>query len=85
VEAQRQVELLGEAIAEGDPEAVERAAHSIKGSSANLGATRLAEITGHLEALGRGRALGGAGAILDDVAVELEKVRAALAQVQAVR
>jgi HPt (histidine-containing phosphotransfer) domain-containing protein len=64
---------------------VELAAHSIKGSSANLGATRLAELTGHLEALGRAGALGGAGALVDDVAAELERVRAALAKVVAVR
>jgi two-component system sensor histidine kinase/response regulator len=81
-EAQRQLDLLGEAVAEGDPQTVERAAHSIKGSSANLGATRLAELTGYLEALGRARALGGAAAVFDDVAVELERVRVALARVQ---
>jgi CheY-like chemotaxis protein/HPt (histidine-containing phosphotransfer) domain-containing protein len=84
-EALRQVGRLREALAEGDPQAVERAAHSIKGSSANLGATRLAEITGHLEALGRGRALGDADAIVDDIVVELEKVRVALAELLAVR
>jgi two-component system sensor histidine kinase/response regulator len=81
-EAQRQLELLGEAIAEGDPQTVERAAHSIKGSSANLGATRLAELTGYLEALGRAGALGGATGVFDDVALELERVRVALARVQ---
>ncbi|MDQ1479585.1 MAG: hypothetical protein QOI44_446, partial [Actinomycetota bacterium] len=84
-DALRQVERLREALSEGDPQAVERAAHSIKGSSANLGATRLAEITGHLESLGRGRALGGADAIVDDIVVELEKVRVALAELLAVR
>jgi two-component system sensor histidine kinase/response regulator len=82
-EAQRQLELLGEALAEGDPQTVERAAHSIKGSSANLGAARLAELTGHLEALGRAKALGGAATVFDDVTVELERVRVALAQVLA--
>src|SRR5438132_4602965 len=82
-EAQRQFELLGEALAEGDPQTVERAAHSIKGSSANLGAARLAELTGHLEALGRAKALGGAAPVFDDVMVELERVRVALAQVLA--
>ena len=81
-EAQRQLALLGEAVAEGDPQTVERAAHSIKGSSANIGATRLAELTGYLEALGRGGALGGAASVFDDVALELERVRVALARVQ---
>ena len=83
-EALRQLASLREALAEGDPQAVERAAHSIKGSSANLGATRLAELAGHLEALGRARALGGAAAVVGDVTVELERVREALATVVAV-
>ena len=77
-EASRQLVLLREALAEGDPQAVEQAAHSIKGSSANLGALRLAELAGHLEALGRARALGETTATLDDLAAELERVRVAL-------
>jgi two-component system sensor histidine kinase/response regulator len=85
LEAQRQLDRLHEALAEGDPQAVERAAHSIKGSAANLGATRLAEITGHLEALGRAGALGGAAEVVDDAAVELDRVRVALVNVLAVR
>jgi HPt (histidine-containing phosphotransfer) domain-containing protein len=85
LEAQRQLDRLHEALAEGDPQAVERAAHSIKGSAANLGATRLAEITGHLEALGRAGALGGAAEVVDDAAVELDRVRVALVKVLAVR
>ncbi len=84
-EAQRQLEALRASLAEGDPQAVERAAHSIKGSSANLGATRLAELAGHLEALGRAGALVGASAALDDVAVEFERVRVALTQMLARR
>jgi PAS domain S-box-containing protein len=84
-EAMRQLDRLREALAEGDPQAVELAAHSIKGSSANLGATRLAELTGHLEALGRAGALGGAAAVVDDTAAELERVRVALAKAVAVR
>ena len=84
-EAHRQLDLLRAAIAEGDPHAVEQAAHSIKGSSANLGATRLAELTGQLEALGRARTFAGAATVLDDIEVELERVGLALAQVVAVR
>jgi two-component system sensor histidine kinase/response regulator len=84
-EAARQLDRVREGLAEGDPQAVERAAHSIKGSSANLGATRLAELTGHLEALGRARALGSAAEVVDEIAVELEKVLVALAQLLVVR
>jgi two-component system, sensor histidine kinase and response regulator len=84
-EAQRQLDRLGEALAEGDPQAVEQAAHSIKGSSANLGAIRLADLTGRLEALGRAGALGGASTVCADVSIELERVRVALATVLAAR
>ena len=80
-EAARQLEYLRAALAEGDPQAVERAAHSIKGSSANLGATRLAELTGRLEALGRARALGDVKTLFDDISAELERVHGALTQV----
>ena len=41
------------AIAEGDPQTVERNSHTLKGASANLGAIGLTEICGKLEALGR--------------------------------
>jgi HPt (histidine-containing phosphotransfer) domain-containing protein len=84
-EALRQIARLREALAEGDPQAVEQSAHSIKGSSANLGATKLAEITGHLEGLGRAGALGGAASLVDDIERELERVRMALAQAVAVQ
>ena len=77
-EAQRQLNALRDGFAEGDPQAVERAAHSIKGSSANLGATRLSEITGHLEELARAGALGSVEAEVEAVAVEFESVRLAL-------
>ena len=83
--AQRNLEVLREAVAEGDPEAVERAAHALKGSSANVGATLLTELTAHLEALGRARALGGAAPMVDDVEREYERVRTALTAALTVR
>lgn len=51
----------------------------LKGSSANLGATRLSELSSHLEGLGRARALGGATSTVEAIALELERVRIALA------
>jgi len=44
-------EKISTALAEGDPKAAEREAHSIKGASANLGMSQLAEQTGALEAM----------------------------------
>ena len=80
-EAWRQLEVLRESVAEGDPQTMERAAHSIKGASANLGATQLSELTGHLEALARAGAIQGAAPLVDAVGVELERVGAALTMV----
>jgi PAS domain S-box-containing protein len=70
---------LREALAEGDPQIVERTAHTLKGSSANLGAVRVAEICGRLEALGRAGALGTAPRLVDDADAAFAQVRAALA------
>jgi CheY-like chemotaxis protein/HPt (histidine-containing phosphotransfer) domain-containing protein len=83
-ESGRQLDLLRAAVADGDPQAMEQAAHSMKGSSANLGATRLAELTAQLEALGRARTFADAPPLIDEVARELERVAVALAQVMAV-
>jgi two-component system sensor histidine kinase/response regulator len=83
-ESGRQLDLLRAAVADGDPQAMEQAAHSMKGSSANLGATRLAELTAQLEALGRARTFADAAPLIDEVARELERVEVALAQVMAV-
>ncbi len=75
----RLLDTIREALAEGDPQAVERAAHTLKGSSANLGADRVTGICAELEALGRARALGTASGLSDEAAAEFALVRAALA------
>ena len=49
--------LLGRirtALAAGDGPALERAAHRMKGSAANLSAARVVEVAGRLEEIGRG-------------------------------
>jgi HPt (histidine-containing phosphotransfer) domain-containing protein len=70
---------LREALAEGDPQSVERAAHTLKGASANLGALRLTETCAKLEALGRAGALGTAPELVVAATGEFDEVRAALA------
>jgi CheY-like chemotaxis protein len=76
--AERTVQTLRDAVQEGDPQAVERAAHALKGSSANIGATRLAELARVLETLGRGGALGKTNDAVDAAAAELELLNHAL-------
>ena len=82
--ADRLLRSLSDGVREGDPEAVERAAHALKGSSSNIGAPRLAELARRLETLGRGRALGQADEVVEEAGVEFERVGDALREAVAV-
>ena len=62
----------------GDAEAVRKAAHSMKSSSANVGADRLAGLCRELETMGRGGTIDGAPRLLKGAAEELEHVVAVL-------
>jgi HPt (histidine-containing phosphotransfer) domain-containing protein len=81
-EAPREMEALRAAIAAGDPASAVRPAHTIKGMSVNLGATRVVELARGLEDRARGGSLDGAddavaalAGCLDDLAVELAAAR----------
>jgi CheY-like chemotaxis protein/HPt (histidine-containing phosphotransfer) domain-containing protein len=71
--------VLGRAVAEGDPEALRRAAHASKGASANIGASQLSTICGELEAQGRFGQLEGADQLLARFDLEFARVCASLA------
>jgi PAS domain S-box-containing protein len=73
-----QLGAVSAALIEGDPRVVERAVHNLKGASANLGATTLAELCGELEALARASALGMAPDLLDSIRAEHVRVCSAL-------
>jgi two-component system, sensor histidine kinase and response regulator len=77
-DAQNRVGALRLALAEGDAVAVVRSAHSLTGSSANLGATELSRLSGILASDGPAADLVGRSALVDGIEVELERVRAAL-------
>jgi len=77
-DATRLLASIRAAIAEGDPQTVEQHSHTLKGSSANLGAVGLTEICGKLEALGRAAALGTAPRLVEEANAEFERVRTAL-------
>ena len=70
---------LGQATAAEDPEALAKAAHSLKSSSANLGAARLAEMCAQLERDGRARSMNTSPEVLTALEGELERVCTALA------
>jgi CheY-like chemotaxis protein/HPt (histidine-containing phosphotransfer) domain-containing protein len=69
---------LAQAVAQGDARALERQAHTLKGSSANIGARRLARLCEDLELLGRSGELGRAPGLLTQLEAEFDRVRAAL-------
>lgn len=78
-----QLELLREALARGDAQTVERTAHSLKGSSANLGALRLARLASDLETLGRQGELGGGQTRLEALETEIDQVEKRLRSILA--
>jgi CheY-like chemotaxis protein/HPt (histidine-containing phosphotransfer) domain-containing protein len=80
-DSRKLLDTLRDSIAKGDaPEIVQRAAHTLKSSSANLGATQLAALCRELEALAREKRLDGAPALLAEIEGLHPSVCAALAR-----
>ncbi len=75
--APSQLAALRAAIGSGDAEALRQAAHALKGSSSNLGATRMAELSADLEALARSGELMPAEEAVAHLDAEFGRVRAA--------
>ncbi len=73
---------LHRALAAGDTDAFRRAAHTLKSSSASLGAASLSARWKELEMIARGGTLDGAAERLAGAEPAYEKVRAALEQVK---
>ena len=79
---QRIVELE-QSLAAGDVPKFTRAAHSIKGSSSNLGAMALRAAAEKLEHQARSSGLADIGPLLNDVKAEFDRAHAALASLLA--
>jgi len=77
----RDRELLGHVASEGDPEALNRTAHALKGASANVGAVTLAGVCAEIEARGRFEQLDGLADMLARFDAEFGRVRDALTAV----
>ncbi|HSF44112.1 MAG TPA: two-component regulator propeller domain-containing protein [Thermoanaerobaculia bacterium] len=77
-ESPRRLARMREALASGDAADLRFVAHSLKGSSAQIGAVTVAEKCQEIEHRAAGGALEGAGALLDDVDRELGRVAVAL-------
>ena len=79
-----QMTYLQKALNEKDTETVRTVAHSLKSSSANLGATVFSTLMKELEEKGRRRSLAGAGRLFNRAQTELTKVTAQLKKNRAV-
>lgn len=76
-------EDLLRALEEGDAGAVERSAHTMKGASANVGASALAAVCREVESHARQAELGQAQGLMAKFDAEFTRVRAALQTVAA--
>jgi PAS domain S-box-containing protein len=83
--AQAQVDTLREALAGGDAEAVRSAAHRLRGSALNLGATRVADLAEQVETAGIEHRLAGADPLLERLEAALGEVTLALGRYRLAR
>lgn len=70
-------------LASGDVATFTRAAHTIKGSSANVGAQVLKGVAERLETVSRKEGLGGVSGMIADCEAEFERVKVELRRVSA--
>lgn len=77
-DTKERLSVLGGAVAGADAEAVRRTAHTIKGSSGNMGARWMRELSGALEEAGTARDLERASDLLGRIEEEFVRVRRAL-------
>jgi HPt (histidine-containing phosphotransfer) domain-containing protein len=78
-DAQSLCRNIHEAIGKNDPQALNKAAHSLKSSSANVGAIKLANLCKELETLGRANTIGNAQELVNQMNSEYQRVIATLA------
>ena len=81
-ETPQQVAAMQAAFRRSDAAALGEAAHTLKGSSGNLGATHMQQLCGELQTLGRANELTTAGDCLAQLEAEFMRVRAALLREQ---
>jgi HPt (histidine-containing phosphotransfer) domain-containing protein len=71
-----------EALSAGEPSKIRSAAHALKGSSASIGAVRLAAICGDLEAIGKQGITAGASDLLPTILTEADRAAQILDQMR---
>ena len=81
-ETPQQLAVMQAAFCRTDATALAEAAHTLKGSSGNLGAGRMQQLCGELQTLGRAKDLTTAGDRLARLGSEFTRVRVSLLQEQ---
>jgi two-component system, sensor histidine kinase and response regulator len=79
-EVPARVQRVAEAHRAADAVGMQRAAHSLKGSSGNIGARALYEVCRQIDERGKAGDLAGAGPLLDRLDAEYARVDAAIRQ-----
>lgn len=77
-ETPKLLQVMREAVAKGDTEGLRKSAHTLKSSSANIGAQALAALCKELEEMGRINSIENAATVFSEVESEYKKVCAAL-------
>ncbi len=77
-DSEQRIAAIEAALQQQDPEALRRAAHSFKGSAANLGAAGLSELCRQLEEYGRDGRVDAAQPLLPALQQEYSRARAQL-------
>jgi two-component system sensor histidine kinase/response regulator len=73
--------ILRSALEMSDAELLRKTAHALRGASANVGATHMADIAQQLEALGKS-SMSGAAALIEQIEAEFERVRAEITELR---
>jgi HPt (histidine-containing phosphotransfer) domain-containing protein len=71
------IDSIRQAITQNQAEALQHAAHTLKGNSNSLGAKQMGALSLELEKIGHSRVLDGAGVLMADLEREFERVRQA--------
>ena len=79
----RRIAELDQSLLSGDTGKFSRAAHSIKGSSGNLGAVALRDVAGQLEHRSQKEGLGDVALLLADLKVQFGRAQAELTKLTA--
>ena len=77
----QQLATLRRALTDGDAPTFERAAHTLKSTSATFGAMAMSALARELELTGKARDLGGAAAKLEGLAAEAVAAETALREI----